>query len=318
MKKLTIILMILLLSTIATAERQSIDNANDIVSVTIEPWRCSNPIGICTYKITEQGQALGTTLRRIQSNHNIELIKLEKETTTIETTWKPLSCNRNVQQNENETWCTQTAITDENILGFVTKTIVTDYNKWKKRNTEIRFERNTFEEKLTNEKKERQNIELNQTQNEYNNTGDSTNGTGTYYLTIKSNQKKGKWDYFNGDLIVDPWWNNNWLMAFDINRGNPTGITDTNIIVQIDLNYENLPSDINDVFWTNTQSNGQDIRFTNGDQNEQLWHFQEYFNPTTRNARFYVRVTTYPATGVHLRLLFANPLATQDSNGFRS
>jgi hypothetical protein len=100
-----------------------------------------------------------------------------------------------------------------------------------------------------------------------------------------------------------------WSFRQLITIHNPNPFTVTNYTVRLDIN--NSVSDTN--FWTNVDSNGNDVRFLNSDNNTILNHFDENFDFTGQTYIGHVTIPSLPSGDTNIFMYWGNPVATNTS-----
>lgn len=110
---------------------------------------------------------------------------------------------------------------------------------------------------------------------------------------------------------VNAWLFTNQPYRIPININSPSVLTDYPILV--DLNNTSLTGDTNTHFWLNTLANGNDIRFSNQDDNVALDFFKETFFDNQR-AKFWVEIKNISSGDQNIYLYYGNQSADNNSN----
>ncbi len=101
----------------------------------------------------------------------------------------------------------------------------------------------------------------------------------------------------------------NWQYYRDINVSERSGTALTDYQLHVQLTSDN--------FTTNSQNDGEDIRFTDSKGNE-LSYWIEYWYANEKNARIWVKVNVPQRGSTSVRMYYGNPNASSSSNGSRT
>ncbi len=110
--------------------------------------------------------------------------------------------------------------------------------------------------------------------------------------------------------FLDPWWNSGFQYKKPItidNTSNSTTLTDYQVLVKIDSTHTN--------FWNHVQSDGDDVRFVNSDETDELDFFNLYFNYADKEALYWVKVDSIPGSSTTtIYIYYGNGGASPASN----
>ena len=107
--------------------------------------------------------------------------------------------------------------------------------------------------------------------------------SGQFYIEAIGDRK--------GYGLLDPWWHSSWQYKKPItidNTNNAKSLSDYQVLVEIDNSYTD--------FWNHVQPDGDDVRFVNTNETEELDFFTLYFDNTSDRALYWVKVDNIPAS----------------------